>query len=83
MNNIAVVASLLLWMVIAQPLDSIQHSALMDFYNGLGSFSLAPQSCVKSDVFFFSLFFFFFFFSQDAIQQHVLDSRSRQIALGR
>jgi hypothetical protein len=38
MFSVVFVASL--WTVIAQPLDSIQHSALMDVYNGLGSFLL-------------------------------------------
>jgi hypothetical protein len=36
MFSVIFVASLC--MVIAQPLDSIQHSALMDVYNGIGSF---------------------------------------------
>jgi hypothetical protein len=33
---LALVASL--WMAIAQPLDPIQYTALMDVYDGLGSF---------------------------------------------
>jgi hypothetical protein len=33
-----VLVASLLCMVIAQPLDSIQHSALMDVYNGFGSY---------------------------------------------
>lgn len=27
-----------LWMIFAQPLDPIQHNALMNVYEGLGSF---------------------------------------------
>jgi hypothetical protein len=71
---IAMVLVASLCMVIAQPLDSIQYNALMDVYNGFGSF-LSPQSCVKSD--------FFAFFSQDASQPHVLDSLRLRIVLCR
>jgi hypothetical protein len=39
MFSVVFVASLC--MVIAQPLSAPQHNALMDVYNGLGSFSLA------------------------------------------
>jgi hypothetical protein len=60
--SFAVVLVASVWMVIAQPLDSIQHSALLNVYNGLGSFLLHhPQSYVKSDYFFFWIFCFFFF----------------------
>jgi hypothetical protein len=79
--SFAVVLVASLCMVIAQPLDSIQYNALMDVYNGLGSF-LKPQSCVISDLlFFFWIFFFAFFFSQDATQSHVLDSLRLRIVL--
>jgi hypothetical protein len=67
----AVVA--LLWMVTAQPLNPIQHTALMGVYVGLGSF-LRAHATILCEI-------CFFFFLQDATQPHVLVSRHRQIAL--
>jgi hypothetical protein len=39
-----------LWTVIAQPLDSIQHSALMDVYDGLGSFLLRTPPKILCEI---------------------------------
>jgi hypothetical protein len=43
---LAFVASL--WMAIAQPLDPIQYTALMDVYDGLGSFHLAHTTTLSA-----------------------------------
>lgn len=45
MTSAAAVVLASLWMVISQPLDSSQHAALMNVYDGFGSFhSHAPHS---------------------------------------
>jgi hypothetical protein len=60
--------------VLAEPLESSQHAALMIVYDGLGSFAW----CLENRI--FSFFFFLFFFFQVAMRPRVHDSVRRRIA---